>query len=99
MRARRELRYLMHGVPPVPPLFAFMTREAGLDAAEAYATFNMGAGFAVYVPDADARRAVDVAARCGLESWIAGRVESGAREVVIEPLSIRYAGETLALRS
>jgi phosphoribosylformylglycinamidine cyclo-ligase len=100
MRAQRELRYVLHTIPPAPPpLFAYMTREAGLDAAEAYATFNMGAGFAVYVPEADAHRAVDVAARCGLEAWVAGRIEAGPREVVIEPLSVRYAGETLTLRS
>jgi phosphoribosylformylglycinamidine cyclo-ligase len=99
MRARRELRYVLHTVPPAPPLFAFMTREAGLDAAEAYATFNMGAGFAIYVPEADARRVVEVAAGVGLAAWVMGRVEAGPREVVIEPLSVRYAGETLSLRS
>ena len=99
MRARRELRYVLHTVPPPPPVFEFMTAQASLDAAEAYATFNMGAGFAVYVPAADAARVVDVAERYGLRAWIAGRVEAGPREVVIEPLSVRYAGETLALRS
>jgi phosphoribosylformylglycinamidine cyclo-ligase len=92
MRARRELRYVLHTVPPAPPLFAFMTREAGLDAAEAYATFNMGAGFAIYVPEPDAQRrrrryALRAAARIA-------RLVAPDQEVVIEPLSVRYAGKT-----
>ena len=99
MRARRELRYVLHAVPPPPPVFEFMTAQAGLASAEAYATFNMGAGFAVYVPAADAPRVVDVAERYGLRAWVAGRVEAGPREVVIEPLGVRYTGDALALRT
>jgi phosphoribosylformylglycinamidine cyclo-ligase len=98
MRARRELRYVLHTLPQVPALFRFMIERAGIDAAEAYATFNMGAGFAVYVPAAQAPRVVDVARACALEAWVAGRVESGPREVVIEPLGLRYGDETLAVR-
>jgi len=99
MRARRDLRYVLHAVPPPSPLFRFMVEHAPLDASEAYATFNMGAGFAVYVPEADAPRVVETARRTGIEAWIAGRVEAGPREVVIEPAGVRYAGETLAVRS
>ena len=98
MRARRELRYVLHAVPPVPPLFRFMTERGGLDETEAYATFNMGAGFAIYVPAPQAARVVDVARACGIAAWAAGHVEDGPREVVLEPLGVRYAEETLALR-
>jgi phosphoribosylformylglycinamidine cyclo-ligase len=99
MRARRELRYVLHTTPPPSPLFRFLMERASIEAAEAYATFNMGAGFAVYVPAADAPRVVEIARSHGLAAWNAGRVEPGPREVVIEPLGIRYAGDTLALRS
>jgi phosphoribosylformylglycinamidine cyclo-ligase len=99
MRARRELRYVLHTAPPVPPVFRFVVERAHIDDAEAYATFNMGAGFAVYVPEADASRVVDVAWGCGIAAWVAGRVEAGPREVVIEPIGVRYAGETLAVRA
>ena len=98
MRARRELRYVLHTVPPVPPLFRFMTEHAGLDASDAYATFNMGAGFALYVPESDAPRVLDAARTHGIAAWVAGRVEDGPREVVIEPLGVRYPGEALAVR-
>jgi phosphoribosylformylglycinamidine cyclo-ligase len=98
MRARRDLRYVMHAVPPVPAVFQFIVERAGIDVTEAYATFNMGAGFAIYVPAAQAERVVSTARSHGLDAWTAGRVEPGPREVVIEPLGIRYGDETLAVR-
>lgn len=98
MRARRDLRYVMHTVPAPTPLFRFLMDRGNLGATEAYATFNMGAGFAVYVPAAQAPRVVDIANQQNLTAWTAGTVEAGPREVVIEPLGVRYAGDTLALR-
>jgi phosphoribosylformylglycinamidine cyclo-ligase len=99
MRARRELRYVMHTVPAPTPLFRFFIDRGELTSDEAYATFNMGAGFAVYVPADHADRVLEVAAKRNLSAWNAGTVEAGPREVVIEPLGVRYAGDTLALRS
>ena len=99
MRARRELRYVMHTVPAPTPLFRFLLDRGELAPAEAYATFNMGAGFAVYVSAAQASTVVEIATRHHLGAWNAGVVEAGPREVVIEPLAVRYAGDTLALRS
>ncbi|MGH7893301.1 MAG: AIR synthase-related protein [Candidatus Binatia bacterium] len=99
MRARRELRYVLHAVPPVSPLFRFLVGRAGIDATEAYGTFNMGAGFAVYVPEAAAPRVVEIARGRGIDAWVAGHVEAGPREVVIEPLGVRYAGDALSVRS
>lgn len=98
MRARRDLRYVLHTVPPPTSLFRFLTERAGLDAQEAYATFNMGAGFAVYVPEADAHRVLELARARGIDGWLAGRVEDGGREVVIEPIGVRYGAETLGVR-
>ncbi|HXJ34518.1 MAG TPA: AIR synthase-related protein, partial [Candidatus Eisenbacteria bacterium] len=98
MRARRELRYVLHAVPPLSPLFRFLVDRAGIDSAEAYATFNMGAGFAVYAPEADAARIVEIARARDITSWAAGHIEAGPREVIVEPLGLRYASETLAVR-
>jgi phosphoribosylformylglycinamidine cyclo-ligase len=99
MRARRDLRYVLEVVPPVAPLFRFLVTHGGLTDDEAYGNLNMGAGFAVYVAERDAAAVVDVAARRGVPAWIAGRVESGPRAVVIEPLGITFEGERLAVRS
>ncbi|MCX8115673.1 MAG: phosphoribosylformylglycinamidine cyclo-ligase, partial [Burkholderiaceae bacterium] len=65
---------------------------------ESYGNLNMGAGFALYVAAADAERTVQVARAHGVDAWIAGRVEAGAKQVVIEPLSLTFAGEELHVR-
>ena len=98
MRLSRPLTYRLHTLPDVPPVLAFIRREAGLDAREAYGTFNMGAGFALYVAREHAEAVAEVARRAGVAAWVAGTVEAGPRRVVVEPLGVTYDGEELALR-
>jgi phosphoribosylformylglycinamidine cyclo-ligase len=98
MRHPAAFTYRMHALPPVPPVLAFVQRQAGLSDAEAYGTFNMGAGFALYVPAADAARVVQVAHEAGHPAWVAGRVEAGPKRVLIEPPGVAFDGDSLALR-
>jgi phosphoribosylformylglycinamidine cyclo-ligase len=100
MRLSEPFVYEMTNVGRVPPVFSFI-REAGpVELREAYATFNMGAGFAVYVRPQDAGAALEVAKSAGYEAWVGGRVrKQGERKaVVIEPLGITFEGETLQVR-
>jgi len=99
MRARRDLRYVMHFVPPVGPLFRFLCDRGELTMEEAYGSLNMGAGFAVYCPAGSVGAVVAVAADHGIEAWPAGRVEDGRREVVIEPLGLTFGGHSLEVRA
>jgi phosphoribosylformylglycinamidine cyclo-ligase len=98
LRHPRELTYRIHTVPPVPPVLGFIQRHAGLDDEEAYGTLNMGAGFALFVPAHDAARAVEVAAAAGVPAWVAGHVEAGPKQLLIEPLGLTFGGDALALR-
>ena len=99
MRARRELRYVVGRLPVVSPLFRFLMDQGGLSPEEAYGNLNMGAGFALFVSPDDAPNVVEVAGRHGIGAWVAGRVEAGPRELVLEPLGITFTGESLAVRS
>jgi phosphoribosylformylglycinamidine cyclo-ligase len=85
-------------VPPVPEVLRFIAQQAGHDAAEAYGTLNMGAGFALYVHADDAARAVAVSQACGIDAWVAGVVEEGPKQLLIEPLGVRWGAEGLTLR-
>jgi phosphoribosylformylglycinamidine cyclo-ligase len=76
----------------------FIQQHAGLDDAEAYATLNMGAGFALFVAAQDVDRTVAVARAQGVEAWDAGRVEAGPKRLVIEPIDVCYEGDALQLR-
>ena len=98
LRHPAALTYRIHTVPPVPAVLAFIQRHAGQDDEEAYSTLNMGAGFALFVAAEDAERTVEVARAQGVDAWVAGRVEAGAKQLLIEPLGLRYGDDALQLR-
>ncbi|HET6437795.1 MAG TPA: AIR synthase-related protein [Anaeromyxobacter sp.] len=99
MRHPAAFTYRVHTVPPVPAELRFAQEHAGIDDREAYGTFNMGAGFALFLAPAEAEAAVRVARGEGLPAWVAGRVERGDKRVVIEPVGIEYGAEELKLRA
>ena len=98
LRHPKALSYRIHTLPPVPPVLRFIQQQAGHDAAEAYGTLNMGAGFALFVAAEVAQRAADVAASCGVPAWVAGEVQVGPKQLMIEPLGVQFSGGDLQLR-
>jgi phosphoribosylformylglycinamidine cyclo-ligase len=95
MRSPRELSYRIERLPEVPAVLDFLVREAGMDAHAAYSTFNMGSGFAVYVPAGGAAEVVRLATGLGLHALHAGHVEQGPRQVILEPPGVRYESARL----
>jgi phosphoribosylformylglycinamidine cyclo-ligase len=98
LRHPKALGYRVHTLPPVPPVLQFIQQQAAMDDTEAYGTLNMGAGFALFVPQAQAEQAAQVARNCGVPAWVAGDVHAGPKQLHIEPLDIRFSGEDLQLR-
>jgi phosphoribosylformylglycinamidine cyclo-ligase len=98
LRHPSALTYRIHTVPPVPPVLAFMQREAKLDNTEAYGTLNMGAGFAFFVRPDQAEQTVAIAKACGVDAWVAGQVEAGPKQAIIEPIGVTYSADDLKLR-
>jgi phosphoribosylformylglycinamidine cyclo-ligase len=90
--------YRIHAVPAVPAVMKFMQQRAGHDDHEAYSTLNMGAGFALFVAAEDAERTAAVAREQGVDALVAGRVEAGDKQLLIEPLGLRYGDDALQLR-
>src|SRR4051812_40546736 len=97
MRAPADLVYVIDDLPPVPPVLEFLAEEAGMSERDAYGTFNMGAGWAVYVEQEDAERVVEAAAACGMSARVGGRVEEGERAVELSGLGISFSGSELEL--
>ncbi|HEX3691330.1 MAG TPA: AIR synthase-related protein [Solirubrobacteraceae bacterium] len=95
MRAQRRLRYRIQTLPPVPEVLEFMVAQAGMSTREAYRTFNMGAGFALYCRSGAGKEVVAGAAALGMAAAVRGVVEDGERELVIEPLGLRYEHQEL----
>lgn len=98
MRAPGAFSYVVDRLPAVPPIFAVLNGYGGLAPAEAYGTFNMGAGYAFFVSEADAERAIQCAAKSGREILRIGTVEPGPKRVVLRPIGVTYEGESLAIR-
>ena len=98
LRHAKTLSYRIHTLPPVTPVLDFIRRHAGQDDREAYSTLNMGAGFALFVAAADAERTVAVAQAQGVGARVAGVVESGPKQLRIEPLDLTFADDALQLR-
>ncbi len=97
MRPPRPLTYRLESLPAVPAVLSFLVEAAGLAPDAAYSTFNMGAGYALYCPAGVGRKVVGVAAGLGLEAFVAGRVEEGPRQVLLEPIGVRFSGDRLEL--
>jgi phosphoribosylformylglycinamidine cyclo-ligase len=98
LRHPSSLGYRIDTLPPVPPVLRFIQRQSRMNDAAAYGTFNMGAGFALFVAAADCEAAVEVARAQGVDAWVAGRVEAGPKRLLIEPLGIEFGGDALQLR-
>lgn len=90
--------YRLRQLPPVPPVLSFIQQHARQDNKDAYSTFNMGAGFALFVAADDAKRCVAVSKAQGIDAWIAGEVEAGDKKLVIEPLGVEFGDDALKLR-
>lgn len=97
MRPRRELGYEITALAEVPEVLAFLVERAGLSPADAYRTFNMGAGFAVYCAPNTAAQVIDIARAENLRAHRAGTVTDGPRRVVLAELGVVYESDELEL--
>ncbi len=100
MRLAEPFVYRVTEVRQPPAVFQFIQRAGPVSEREAYATFNMGVGFAVYVQQTDAAACLKLAREAGYEAWRGGSVlKNGQRKAVeIEPLGISFEAETLQVR-
>ncbi|MBI2517684.1 MAG: phosphoribosylformylglycinamidine cyclo-ligase [Opitutae bacterium] len=100
MRLEEPFVYEITEPRGIPALFKFLMEAGPIDLREAYATFNMGVGFAAYVAPSAVEATLAAAKAAGHDAWVAGRVrKDGNRKAVIIPaLGLEYSGETLQVR-
>ncbi len=100
MRLDEPFVYHMVDVGTPPPIFSFIQKHGPVELREAYATFNMGAGFAVYIPPEQAEACLKLAAASGHAAWRGGTVQKqGDRKAVeIEPLGLTFEADSLKVR-
>lgn len=99
MRARRNLSYVIDKVPEPQPVFKLIQEQSYNDDTEMYGNFNMGAGFAIFMPEENVAMAQKIAMeKYGWQSSKAGYINEGPRQVVIRPKGITYERDALGVR-
>lgn len=100
MRLNEPFVYQIHTVREPPAVFKFIQQAGPVEPYEAYATFNMGVGFALYVSPEETQHCLKIAAEAGYDAWLAGsvRAQGGRKAVEIEPLGITFSADSLAVR-
>lgn len=109
LRSPKSLTYVIERVPEVPELFKLIQdmspevsqeRERMSDK-EMYKTFNMGAGFMVYVANRWTGRVIEIAEKHHVHAFVAGYVtksQGNDRYVYIRPKNISFGSEDLKVR-
>jgi phosphoribosylformylglycinamidine cyclo-ligase len=100
MRLDEPFVYEITSVRAEPALFRFLMDAGPVELREAYATFNMGVGFAACVAPELAAATVAAAREAGYDAWEAGHVrrQGGRKAVVVPPLGLTFEGDTLQVR-
>ena len=98
MRHRKNFTYRITKIPPVPKVLKFMVDKAQMEMGEAYGTLNMGAGYAIYVSQKSVKKVMKIAKDKKIQAYVVGRVEAGPKQVLIEPVGVKYKEKSLQLR-
>jgi phosphoribosylformylglycinamidine cyclo-ligase len=100
MRLTEPFVYSITTLREPPPIFRFIQTNGPVEQREAYATFNMGVGFAVYVDPSTVDACLAIAQQTGYTAWEAGVVkkQGDRKAVAIDPLGMIFEGDTLQVR-
>ncbi len=100
MRLEEPFVYEITTPREISALFKFMMEAGPISPREAYATFNMGVGFAAFVTPDAVEATLAAAKAAGHDAWLAGivRKEGGRKAVTIPSLGLAYEADTLQVR-
>jgi phosphoribosylformylglycinamidine cyclo-ligase len=98
MRANKDFTYTIDNIPEPQPIFNFIQKQGNINDTEMYANFNMGAGYALFLPTNQTTLAQKIISQSGFTSTLAGEISTGPKKVIINPLNIVFESDTLQLR-
>lgn len=98
MRAPFDFTYEINEIPTPQPLFDFIKEHSSNKDEEMYGNFNMGAGFAIVLPQSQIKKTQEIVTKNGYKSWNAGIVKKGPKQVIINPKNITFKSESLGVR-
>jgi phosphoribosylformylglycinamidine cyclo-ligase len=98
MRARPEFTYLIEKIFEPQEVFNFIQENARLGDLEMYQTYNMGMDYAIFVPQKDVDKTLQIINKNKFEAIDAGEIQVGEKQVIIKPKNLTFKGDTLDLR-
>ena len=102
MRPNQSFAYIVEHLPPLLPIFDFIQKHGPMDDGEACGNLNMGAGFALYIPQNNIKKfwqVMDAYKYPSGGAMYAGYIErSNEKKVVIKPKGLEYQASTLGVR-
>lgn len=98
MRHKKELTYRITNLPPVPEVLQFIIDKGKLDDKEAYGNLNMGAGYAIFVPEKNVTQVLKLSESHNIKAYPYGVVEEGEKKIIIEPKNIIFEKDSLQVR-
>jgi phosphoribosylformylglycinamidine cyclo-ligase len=93
LRLEAEVGYRLDAPLPVPPIFDLIADGASVPAEEMHEVFNMGCGFCVVVPEADADAAVALLGAHHRGAAVIGRVTDSAGVVELPAVGLRGSSD------
>ena len=98
MRARPNFTYVIQKIFQPQEVFNFIQKHANLSDFEMYQTYNMGMDYAIFVSPKDVEKTLKIIKQNKFKGLLAGHIEKGERQVIIQPKNLIYKGDTLNLR-
>lgn len=99
MRNSKPFTYRITSPPPVPEVFTFIQQKGSVADEEMYASFNMGAGYAVFTPKGELQKILAISQRHNIKAYEVGVIEKGEKRVIIEPKNIEYKAKSLQVKA
>lgn len=89
-RAKKPFTYVIDNLPKPPKILIALQKWGKLSDGEAYETWNMGLGMAIFAPAGQEEKMLTICRKDKIGFIKLGRVESGQKKVTIKPLNITY---------
>jgi len=77
-------------LPRKPRIFKFLQEKGKVNDFEAYQTWNMGVGFAIFAPEDQEKKMQKICQKYKVGFYKLGKVKKGPKKVIIKPLDIIY---------
>ncbi len=98
MRGKPSFTYSIEKLFEPQEIFDFIKQHAGLTDYDMYETYNMGQDYAIFVPEKDVKKTLEIIKKHKFKGMDAGVVTKGKKQVVIIPKNIIFDSSSLDLR-